>query len=909
MKYVSQDSCRFWQNTLRVFVRSSKQLKHSITFIFFVLVIGACKTENENPQVDVPSIPTSVEGFGWELVWSDEFNGTELNGDFWTAETGDGSQYGISGWGNNELQWYLPENAQIIDGKLRITAKQETVNSYNYTSARLKTAGKVDVKYGRIEARMKLPEGQGSWPAFWMLPTDSPYGGWAAGGEIDILEATNLGVDGNNKVSGTLHYGMQWPLNQYQSREYAPTDISFTDDFQVIAVEWDADEIRWYVNNVHYATQMKRSWWTYFYSGLNSGFQASTDGPFDQPFHILLNFAVGGDLPGSPDASSIFPMTMDVDYIRVYQCRHDPITGKGCTSYKNRQVNPPPSHEPFVAIYPIYNDGIQPLEWSANDDVIQREIAFNSFWTNDGALTLSEVNGGERGSVIDVMTTNSGNFSVYAVDSGTFELFGMGSAASAGSPYAGEIIFDLYIDSTLTDPDSSIVVKMDSGWPNLGAVSLPVSELKKDEWQTLHIKISDLLANGNNGGSNPLNIEGVVSLFVVEPSSAAHLQVDNISLRCGFPSNNGCGIRPPSQAIDAQQINVFVDEVDELWSNGIGAWDSGVGTDYFVGDNPNTKVHWSIISDDTRGNIIDVTFDSNSATNGVFYIQSAQSVDLSGFDNGLLTFDLKVVDYGTNTNGMALKVDCVYPCSSGDQSLGVVANGEWQSFSINVSDLRNAGLDTSRVNTGLVIFPAQSDQQGVHFQLDNIIWYADGGTSGSSNPKPAADQDLLIYDGTNTSEFEIQPTLNGISMTELVDDVDVAKGNVLEFSFLMNDTNLPFFVQPAGSQLNMSDFATGTIEFDLLLTQAPDAGLDTTNFYIKFDSVYPKTTSALTIDKPELGVWKHYSINVADLLNNPNPDWEQPVNIENVDAVFVVSPDWGMANGTVFRLDNIRWTH
>ncbi len=887
-----------------------KSIHWAIGASLIVGVLAGCKTDNENPQVEVPVTPETLEDHGWELVWSDEFDGSSLNEANWTPETGDGSQYGIPGWGNNELQWYQADNATVAEGELTIAAEAEASNGYNYTSARLKTAEKFDVKYGRIEARMRLPAGQGGWAAFWMLPTDSPYGGWAAGGEIDIMESINLGVDGRNTVSGTLHYGMQWPLNQYQTAEHDVTEGSLTDDYHTFAVEWEAGEIRWYVDDVHYATQMARSWWTYYFADQETGFQADLQGPFDQPFHLILNLAVGGTLPGAPDNSSEFPMTMDVDYVRVYQCSKNTETGEGCATNRNRNLAPPASHQPFVAEYNFYADGVQPLIWEVNDETIQRDLSVNSFWNNEGALTLSEVDGGgDRGTVIDVMTTNSGNFSINATEGGTFELFGMGTSSQPWAPHAGELIFDLYVDSSLTDLESSIAIKMDSGWPNLGQVVLPVADLELDQWQTLHIKVSDLLANGNNGGANPLAIDGVVSLFVVEPTSAAHLMVDNIRLRCGFPSSDGCGIQPPSQAIEATEVNVFTDDVGELWTNGLGAWDSGVSTDYYVGDNENTKVNWQIVEESGRGNIINVTFDDDPGTSGVFYVQAAQPVDLSGFDAGVLTFDLKVVDYGSNTSGMAFKVDCIYPCTSGDQSLGVVADGEWQTFTVNIADLRNAGLDTTRVNTGLVIFPASGDQQGVNFQLDNIIWMAEGGEEGSGNPAPNLSQDFLIYNGTDEGEFDVTPSLNGVTMTEMVDDVDTEKGNVLEFSFQINETNIPFFVQPEGSRLDMSDFTSGTVEFDLLLVEEPDVGLENSGFYIKFDTVYPQTSSAFAIEQPEVGVWKSYSISVADMLATPTPDWEQPANIENVDAPFVIAPNWGTEQGTVLRIDNIRWTH
>ncbi|MDD9997246.1 MAG: glycoside hydrolase family 16 protein, partial [Rhodospirillaceae bacterium] len=150
------------------------------------------------------------------------------------------------------------------------------------------------------------PGGQGLWPAFWLLPQEDTYGTWAASGEIDIMEAINLGGTGGNTVLGTLHYGGEWPDNVFSGNEYVVPG-SATDEFHLYALEWDPTEIRWYVDDVLYA--MQNFWHT-----------ASADypAPFDQPFYILLNVAVGGRFPGSPSPGTVFPVTMEVDYVRVY---------------------------------------------------------------------------------------------------------------------------------------------------------------------------------------------------------------------------------------------------------------------------------------------------------------------------------------------------------------------------------------------------------------------------------------------------------------------------------------------------------------------------------------------------------------------------------------------------------------
>jgi len=240
------------------------------------------------------------------LVWGDEFDAAQLDPEVWFFESGDGSQYGIPGWGNNELQWYLEDSAELRDGMLVITAREESAGGKNYTSARLNTRDRFAFKYGRIEARIRFPAGQGIWPAFWMLPQDNVYGTWAASGEIDVVEAVNLGGTGGNTVFGTIHFGGESPANVFAGNDYlVPTDA--TAEFHTYALEWDATEMRWYVDDILYSTQ--NSW-----STTGAPFPA----PFDERFYVLFNVAVGGNFPGAPNAATEFPVTMEVDYVRVY---------------------------------------------------------------------------------------------------------------------------------------------------------------------------------------------------------------------------------------------------------------------------------------------------------------------------------------------------------------------------------------------------------------------------------------------------------------------------------------------------------------------------------------------------------------------------------------------------------------
>jgi beta-glucanase (GH16 family) len=240
----------------------------------------------------------------YRLVWEDDFDGSQVDPARWEIQTGTGCP-DLCGWGNNELQYYRSENTVVSGGFLTITAKEESFGGRDYTSARLRTRNLGDWTYGRFEMRARMPVGQGLWPAFWMLPTDAVYGTWAASGEIDIVEYLGQNPD---RVLGTLHYGGAWPQNQSTSSTYVLPSGAFNDAFHEFALEWEPCELRWYVDGVLFKT---RNQWT-----SSGGFYPV---PFDERFHLLLNMAVGGNLPGPPDMSTVFPQELVVDWVRVYQ--------------------------------------------------------------------------------------------------------------------------------------------------------------------------------------------------------------------------------------------------------------------------------------------------------------------------------------------------------------------------------------------------------------------------------------------------------------------------------------------------------------------------------------------------------------------------------------------------------------
>lgn len=255
-----------------------------------------------------------------ECIWRDEFDGNELDLNVWEIQHGTGAKLGLKGWGNNEAQFYHADNVTVRDGLLRIEARQEVRDCpvegrRAYTSGRIRSTGATgfSTQYGRIEARIKLPAGNGLWPAFWMLPTHSPYGGWPMSGEIDIMEAKGRTPA---RSSGALHYGSRWPHHTYSHFDHAfPPGADIT-DFNRYAVEWEADEIRWYVNDTLIGTE--RKWWSRRPDAAENYPHLA---PFDQPFHIVLNLAVGGSF--DPQGSKAmhagdFPAVMLVAYVRVY---------------------------------------------------------------------------------------------------------------------------------------------------------------------------------------------------------------------------------------------------------------------------------------------------------------------------------------------------------------------------------------------------------------------------------------------------------------------------------------------------------------------------------------------------------------------------------------------------------------
>jgi beta-glucanase (GH16 family) len=238
-------------------------------------------------------LSNNIHAQTWNLVWADSFSNNTINAANWRFEIGNNN-----GWGNNELEYYTdrPENAIVQNGNLNIIARQEAYQGFDYTSARMISKDLQSWTYGKIEARIKMNQTQGLWPAFWMLGNNISTVSWPECGEIDIMEHIN----NDTKIHGTMHWN-----NNGHAYYGGSTNCNVT-QYHLYSIEWNVDSIKWLLDNTIYHTALIKN-------------NVNKTNAFHKPFFLILNMAVGGNWPGSPVANSIFPDTMQVDYINVFQ--------------------------------------------------------------------------------------------------------------------------------------------------------------------------------------------------------------------------------------------------------------------------------------------------------------------------------------------------------------------------------------------------------------------------------------------------------------------------------------------------------------------------------------------------------------------------------------------------------------
>ena len=384
----------------------------------------------------------------YELVWSEEFEGFTLDTSVWDYMEGTGTDYGLpAGWGNNELQYYTDSfnNVRVSGGSLVITVRRETGNlapfdGRQFTSGRLRTAGNISHQYGRVEASIKIPSNSGMWPAFWMLPEDRRYGGWASSGEIDIMESVNFA----DRSYGTLHYGDAWPQNQSRggsilATQYFDNGELFGDDFHTYAIEWEPDQIRWYIDDRHFQTRISTEWWS-------AEALDNPRAPFDQPFHILLNVAVGGNFPQQNPSAGFTTDTMVVDYVRLYDRVQAPFNGA-------------PAVVPGVIEAEDFDDGYDGMSYADADP---------------------QNNGGQyRATGVDIETATIGGFNIAYMEQDEWLEY------TIDAPVAGEYQVEALVASQATG--GSFRFERD-GAPISATINVPVT----GGWQTWQTVMSSV---------------------------------------------------------------------------------------------------------------------------------------------------------------------------------------------------------------------------------------------------------------------------------------------------------------------------------------------------------------------------------------------------------------------------------
>ncbi|MEC7823144.1 MAG: family 16 glycosylhydrolase [Pseudomonadota bacterium] len=852
---------------------------------------GSAKTESDFTVVD-PSEPVS----DWQLVWSDEFDGNAIDTNKWTHEVN------CAGGGNNEQQCYTddPANSFLADGMLHIVAlPAEEGAEKAYTSARLNTRYKGDFKYGRFEMRAKLPSGQGSWPAFWMLPTDYVYGGWPKSGEIDIMEAVNLKVadaDGNveSNIYGTLHYGREWPNNVNSGKAYAlPDGVNPADDFHTYAIEWQEGEIRWYIDGYLYATQRQsqvrydskgqavglshRGWFAEYYDQITGELSTYWNtAPFDQEFHLLLNLAVGGDWPENVNNLGIdadaFANGQEyvIDYVRVYECASDPDTGRGCETVR-------PGYE---SLDDALVEGEAPIPTPPSSGVVQNLTIFDDeanpnwpAWDCCGGSTPMVVDDPDMGAVTEFYVGAQPTVNGF-ISRGEFITDENGQASpfdGSGMLESGVISFDMKIVSAPNNPDSVWMFKVESNNAS-SAVEIELAANRDGvvpqtgEWQTYVFTLQSLADAG-------LDVSAIDVLMIFPAwgtGEGAVYQMDNVKITAPSP-----------------EVVFFDDGENPNW----------VMWDCCGGSMPTEE-----LDDDEHGLVAQFSIGASPTVMG-FITRGANGGGDTPFDassileTGVFEFEMKVVDAPSSPDAswlIKLESDNAasaveLPITESQQGLAPVT-GEWQTYTFKLSDLSAAGLDVSAIDV-IMIFPAWGTGEGAVYRVDNAKIY---------DPSAESANGITLFADVAADGWSIWDCCGGSTPTVETDEDD-SKGAVAQFIIGEAPTVMGLLADDGVYYDAANLLATGVVRFDLKVVSAP-ADPDSV-WLFKIESGDAATAVELNLTDsvegaaPVVGQWQTYTFTLQSLFN-------AGLDISALDVVMVF-PAWGTGNGAVYRLDNV----
>ncbi|WP_372626941.1 family 16 glycosylhydrolase [Arsukibacterium sp.] len=853
---------------------------------------------------DFTAIDTTTPVSDWQLVWSDEFDGTNIDQRKWTFEVN------CQGGGNQEKQCYTDssDNAFVTDGTLKIVAKPaEEGAPLPYTSARLNTRYQGDWRYGRIEVRAKMPSGQGTWPAVWMMSTDEVYGGWPKSGEIDIVEAVNLKTVDNegvveNKVYGTLHYGKDSPNNVNSGKAYSLQGANPADDFNTYAIEWQEGEIRWYVNDYLYQTQMAskvrfnsrgeaiglshRGWFVENFNNITGELETQwTSAPFDQRFYLIMNLAVGGNWPENVnnlgiDAEALANgQTMEVDWVRVYQCDQNPNTGKGCETIRDGYKDA----ETLV-------EGRAPIPVPPSDGVARNLTIFDGTpnpnwpaWDCCGGSTPALVDDEERGQVYEFLVGAQPTVNGFITRAAFIDDPDGAPSAFDASPLIenGSISFDMKVVSPPANPASTWMFKVESNEGVNGGgteVEIPITASAEGvapvtgQWQTFTFPLKDLDTRGLD-----LSAIDVIMVFPAwDTGNGAVYQLDNVKI---------------SQPSSSPELVIFTDQENPAWP----LWDCCGGS---------TPIE--VMDDETHGTAAEFTVGPTPTVLGFFNrapLGSGEPFDATALlAEGVVQFEVKVVDAPANPASTWLfKIEAAggssaveLPLSAGNADQAPVV-GQWATYTFSIQSLFDAGLDISAIDV-LMIFPAWDTGNGATFRVDNVKIY---------NPNAAVgDGSLNIFSNAVNPEWEQWDCCAG-SEPKIV-DAGAPYGNVMQFEILgWPETVLGFLAKPDVSFNATPLLANGSVSFDMRVVSAPTNTSSTWFFKIE-STTYDGVNTAVELplaagnndQAPVTGEWQNYSFSLQSLF-------DAGLDISDI-KVLMVFPGWGTGQGAVYQLDNVK---
>lgn len=855
---------------------------------------GDAATTSNFEKVD-PAQPVS----DWQMVWSDEFDGTSIDTNKWNFELN------CAGGGNNEKQCYTDseQNAFIKDGVLNIVAlPAEEGAEKPYTSARLNTRYNADFTYGRFEMRAKLPSGQGSWPAFWMMPTDEVYGTWPRSGEIDILEAVNLKTvaeDGTVEanIHGTLHYGREWPNNSSSGKAYTlPEGMNPADDFHTYAIEWQEGEIRWYVDGYLYATQRRsevrynskdeavglkhKGWFAEYFEQGNGELTTHWDNaPFDKDFYLILNNAVGGDWPenvnnlGVDAAAFAEGQSFEVDYVRVYQCAANTDTGKGCETVR-------PGYD---SLDDALVEGKAPVPTPPSDGIARNLDIFNGTlnanwiaWDCCGGTTPETITDAEKGDAIKFnINDNNGTVLGFSTRGGHFP----DDFTGTSSPFDASLLLDLngrltFDMKVVTPPTSSttwlLKAEAGDGGPNTGDVALsdsvegvtPVT----GQWQTYTFPLSLLQERG-------LDLSAIDVLMVFpawQTGEGAEYLITNVAIE--------------GDVGESSSVDLFTDGQNLDWP----MWDCcGGSTPTEVMDD----AEHGLTAEFTIGEAPTVMgFNTRSSAGGSGTPFDATSI----LENGLLQFDVKVMSNPNNPDATWLmKIES----NEGDTAVELPLTdagdapivGEWKTYTFTFADLAGAGLDVSAIDV-VMIFPAWGTGEGAVYRVDNAKMY---------DPSASAGDEITIFQNTAADMWSIWDCCGGSTPTEEIDDAD--HGTVAEFVIGSAPTVMGFLADDGISFDASAILANGVVQFEMKVVTPPNNPDAVWTF--KIESTGAATAVELPLSQsvegevPVNGQWQTYTFTLQSLF-------AAGLDISDIN-VLMMFPAWGTGEGAVYRIDNV----